>query len=172
MKVLDLQCAHQHVFEGWFGSEDDYRSQLARGLLTCPVCGDAAIQRLISAPRLNRKSNALPAAVQPPASGTSAARSAAQPVVPQARVPADTAPPSETQVALQAAYLEAVRHVLRNTEDVGPRFAEEARRMHYGESEAHGIRGQASPQERQALAEEGIDVVSLPLPEGLDGTLQ
>ena len=87
-------------------------------------------------------------------------------------MPADNPPPSETQVALQAAYLEAVRHVLRNTEDVGPRFAEEARRMHYGESEAHGIRGQASPQERQALAEEGIDVVSLPLPEGLDGTLQ
>ena len=118
MKVLDLQCAHQHVFEGWFGSEDDYRSQLARGLLTCPVCGDAAVQRLISAPRLNRKSNALPAAVQPSASAAPAARRAAPPVVPQARVPADNPPPSETQVALQAAYPVSYTHLTLPTKRI------------------------------------------------------
>jgi hypothetical protein len=51
MKVLNLQCAHQHVFEGWFGSEDEFQSQLARGLLTCPVCADHAVHKLPSAPR-------------------------------------------------------------------------------------------------------------------------
>lgn len=53
MKVLDLQCAQHHVFEGWFGSEDDYQSQLTRGLLTCPMCGDASVTKKLSAPRLN-----------------------------------------------------------------------------------------------------------------------
>jgi hypothetical protein len=65
--------------------------------------------------------------------------------------------------------MKAVQHVLKNTEDVGERFPEEARRIHYGESEARGIRGHATPDERAALADEGIEVVPLPVPEALKG---
>jgi hypothetical protein len=73
---------------------------------------------------------------------------------------------------LQAAMLHMVRHVMANTEDVGPQFAEEARKMHYGEKEERSIRGQATREETEALIEEGIDVVPLPLPEHLKGPLQ
>ena len=72
----------------------------------------------------------------------------------------------------EAIFLQAVRHVLAHTEDVGPRFAEEARRIHHGDAEARGIRGQATPEERRELREEGIEVLALPVPEGLDGPLQ
>ena len=75
-------------------------------------------------------------------------------------------------IAEQAAFLKALRHVIANTEDVGGRFAEEARRMHYGDAEARSIRGQASPREAVELLEEGIDVMPLPLPAGLKETLQ
>lgn len=154
MKVLDLQCATGHVFEGWFASEDDFQGQLQRGLVECPVCGDTQVAKKLSAPRLNLGAQAAPAAVPAPA----AAREAAL--------------PAPQQAALQAAWMKAVRHVMANTEDVGERFAEEARRIHYGETEERGIRGQASREETQALLEEGIGVVPLPLPKGLKGPLQ
>jgi hypothetical protein len=145
MKVLDLQCSAQHQFEGWFASEDDFQGQLARGLVECPVCGDTAVAKKLSAPRLNL--------------------GAAQP---QTKQEVMTAPDAR----LQAAWLKMVRHVLANTEDVGERFTEEARKIHYGESEERGIRGQASPEQRQELLEEGIGVLPLPVPEALKKTLQ
>jgi hypothetical protein len=74
--------------------------------------------------------------------------------------------------ALLAQRLQLVRHVLDNTEDVGERFAEEARRIHYGETEERSIRGQASAEETEALLEEGIGVLPLPVPKGLKGPLQ
>lgn len=74
--------------------------------------------------------------------------------------------------ALQAAYLQLARRIVSETEDVGERFAEEARKIHYGETEERGIRGQASREETEALMEEGIAVMPLPLPEGLKGLLQ
>ncbi|MDE2564970.1 MAG: DUF1178 family protein, partial [Burkholderiales bacterium] len=73
---------------------------------------------------------------------------------------------------LQAAWLAGVRELLARTEDVGLRFAEEARRIHYGEAEARGIRGQATPEQREALREEGIETVAIPLPRALEGPLQ
>jgi hypothetical protein len=73
---------------------------------------------------------------------------------------------------MQAAWLATVRHMMANTEDVGPRFAEEARRIHYGEKPQRGIRGQASPDEREALREEGIETLAVPVPRGLEGPLQ
>ena len=158
MKVLNLRCAHQHVFEGWFASVDDFQSQSDRGLVECPLCANASITRLPSAPRLN-----LSGAREPeprPLAETSADGPAAQPSSPS---PAPAA-------AMQARWLQAVQQVLRNTEDVGERFPEEARRIHYGETEHRGIRGQASPQERAARAEEGIDVMPLPMPAALKGT--
>jgi hypothetical protein len=152
MKVLDLQCAQLHGFEGWFGSEEDYVSQLARGLVACPMCGDNSISKKLSAPRLNLGH------ASPPAEN----KEGRQEVVAA----------TDAQTALQAAWLGMAKRILANTEDVGERFAEEARRIHYGETEHRGIRGQASKSETEALADEGIEVMQLALPELLKGPLQ
>jgi hypothetical protein len=147
MKVIDLRCQSGHRFEGWFGSDDDFLDQNGRGLIECPLCADKVIVRLPSAPRLNLSGASEPAA------------------------PAPAAAADET-AALQARWLQMVRHVVANTEDVGERFAEEARRIHYGESEERAIRGQASADEREALREEGIEVHPLPIPAGFKDSLQ
>ena len=159
MKVLDLQCRQGHAFEGWFASQEDYASQRERGLLTCPVCNDAEVSKKLSAPRLNLGRSAEPAAPLPDA-----------PQVP-ATAPAAQAMPALPQ-ALQAAMLKMVRHVMANTEDVGTRFAEEARKIHYGEADNRNIRGQASREETEALLDEGIDILPLPVPAGLKEPLQ
>jgi hypothetical protein len=150
MKVLDLACPHGHVFEGWFGSEDDFQSQVARKLVECPMCGDTAVVKKLSAPRLNFGAT-------PSAAPSAPAREVAS-------------LPSDPQ--LQAAWLKMVRHVVENTEDVGSQFAEEARRIHYGESDERNIRGQATPQETEALLDEGIAVMPLPMPKALKGPIQ
>ncbi|HEV8689935.1 MAG TPA: DUF1178 family protein [Ideonella sp.] len=146
MKVLDLRCAHGHGFEGWFASEEDFLQQQERGLVECPLCGDKTIGRLPSAPRLNFGASA-------PAAAAPARNDAVQP----------------QPATLQHLWMEAVKHVIARTEDVGERFPEEARRIHYGEAEERGIRGQATEQERAALQEEGIEVVALPVPPALKG---
>ncbi|WP_140626306.1 DUF1178 family protein [Methylibium rhizosphaerae] len=152
MKVLNLQCSHGHGFEGWFGSEDDYQSQLERGLVECPLCADKAVTRLPSAPRLNLSGSREEVMVVP---------SSGRPVA-----------PTPEQASVEALWLGAVRHVMANTEDVGERFAEEARRIHYGETEHRGIRGRASTEDAQALRDEGIEVMALPLPAALKGPTQ
>ena len=168
MKVLDLQCAHGHVFEGWFSSEDDFLHQLSSGLLACPMCGDPTVTKLPSAPRLN-----LGAAGTRHESGerTPESAGAATGSSGQREGPADNVASLPPQ-ALQAAWLHMVRRVMANTEDVGQRFAEEARKMHYGESQARGIRGQATPEQTEELLDEGIDVMPLPVPDGFKDTLQ
>jgi hypothetical protein len=140
MLVLNLACGHAHSFEGWFGSSDDFDSQMQRGLVACPACGDTRIERRPNAPRLNV--------------GATQASEAE-------RIEAGKA-------ALQLQLQQVVRQVLARTEDVGLRFAEEARRIHYGESEERAIRGRASLTEAEALADEGIAVLALPtmLPDG------
>ncbi|WP_280150613.1 DUF1178 family protein [Piscinibacter sp. XHJ-5] len=150
MKVLDLRCTHEHRFEGWFASDDDFESQRERGLVACPLCGDAAITRLPSAPRLN----------------VSGAR---EPMPAAAQRGVGEAP---IDMTMQAAWLQAVQHVISNTVDVGDRFAEEARRIHYGEVDERAIRGRATREEAQALKEEGIEVMSLPIPAAIKGTVQ
>ena len=167
MKVLDLQCPASHVFEGWFGSEDDFQGQLARGLVECPVCGDKQVSKKLTAARLNLGAGRAQEAGVVPSGATSGAASG--PAAPPAAAPA---PAEGMPVALQAAWMKAVRHVMANTEDVGERFAQEARRIHYGESEERGIRGQASPEETRELLEEGIGVLPLPVPKGMKGPLQ
>lgn len=161
MKVLDLRCANGHGFEGWFASEEDYQSQNGRGLVECPLCADRVITRLPSAPRLNL-------------SGSRGAQPQGAPAqdTPSEAVPAAAAPAQAQVDNLHATWLRVVRHVLANTEDVGPRFAEEARRIHYGESEERAIRGQATPEDAKALVEEGIDIGVLPVPAALKGPLQ
>ena len=142
MKVLNLACAHEHRFEGWFASDEDYASQCERGLVECPLCGDTTIARLPSAPRLNvsklREVVALP----------------------------------DADSQRQSHWMRAVRQLMANTEDVGERFPEEARRIHYGEVEQRGIRGRASAEDTVALREEGIEVMALAVPEALKGPLQ
>ena len=152
MKVLDLRCANGHGFEGWFASEEDFLSQNGRGLVECPLCADRVVTRLPSAPRLNLSGAREPA-----------------PAAADAAAPAP-APPQAAD--LQALWLQTVRHLMANTEDVGERFAEEARRIHYGEGPQRGIRGQTTDEERQALHDEGIEVLSIPLPRALKDPLQ
>lgn len=146
MKVLNLQCAHGHGFEGWFASQDAFDTQLAAGLVECPVCGNTAITKLLAAPRLNLGN------AKPPAESQTTALPAAE--SPEGRL------------------LRAMREVIAQTEDVGDRFAEEARKMHYGEIEERGIRGQTTREQAQNLIDEGIPVFSLPLPPALKETLQ
>jgi hypothetical protein len=152
VKVLDLRCGNGHGFEGWFGSEEDFLDQNGRGLVECPLCADRVVTRMPSAPRLNLSGAREPA---PPAKPENPAKS-----------------PAATPGDLQALWMQVVRHAIENTEDVGQRFAEEARRIHYGESESRGIRGLASPEEREALHEEGIEVMALPIPAALKGPVQ
>ncbi len=156
MKVLDLRCANGHGFEGWFASDDAFMDQNGRGLIECPLCADKIVSRLPSAPRLN-----LSGAREPAAPAHSALASAAT---------ATAAPPQAAD--LQAAWLQTVRHLMAHTEDVGDRFAEEARRIHYGEEPQRGIRGQATPEERAALQDEGIETVAIPMPRSLKGPVQ
>ena len=163
MKVFDLRCAHEHTFEGWFGSEDDYLAQQARGLVTCPVCGGAEIVRMPSAPRLNLSGATARAARTARTDGAPAVPDRSEAVSPDA---------GKAKHALQALWMKAVRHVMANTEDVGSNFAEEARRIHYQEAPERNIRGTVSRDESEALADEGIDVMPLPIPEGLKDTLQ
>jgi hypothetical protein len=145
MKVIDLRCQSGHRFEGWFASDDDFLDQNGRGQIECPLCADKVIVRLPSAPRLNLSSASAPA------------REEATP---------------DAATALQARWMQMVRHVIENTEDVGTRFADEARRIHYGETAERAIRGQASADEREALRDEGIEVHPLPVPAALKNPLQ
>ncbi|HET6598497.1 MAG TPA: DUF1178 family protein [Burkholderiaceae bacterium] len=149
MKVLNLRCAHGHAFEGWFGSDDDFRDQSERDLVACPLCDDKTITRLPSAPRLN----------------VSTQRGEAS--APPAQVHAEMA-----QARAQGRWLHQMREMINNTEDVGDRFPEEARRIHYGEAQERGIRGRASRADADALREEGIEVVSVAVPEPLKGPVQ
>ena len=200
VKVLDLQCGQHHVFEGWFGSEDDFQSQLSRGLVTCPMCGDVHVTKKLSAPRLNlntsRGDRDTAGHEVAHTSGHSAgnfvdragAHQAGQvdqaatlghhPENASASTPATPTLPSLQEVAnlepaqLQAALLKMVRHLVANTEDVGDSFPEEARKMHYGEAKTRNIRGHATPEETEALMDEGIAVMPLPLPDVLKEQLQ
>jgi hypothetical protein len=182
MKVLDLQCAQGHNFEGWFGSQDDYDSQRSRGLVTCPVCNDSDILKKLSAPRLNLghgvATNAPDQSAVVNEAGGRANATANEPVQPPPPEPGhgalipELALNSDTLQQMQAAMTKMVRHVMANTEDVGPQFAEEARKIHYGERDARNIRGQATREETEALLDEGIDVMPLPVPENLKGPLQ
>ncbi len=153
MIVLDLRCDKDHRFEGWFGSAEAFESQLAHGLVGCPVCASVSVRRLPSAPYVQtRQSAAAPAP-------------AAQPVRPAAAVvpSGDAGPPANPEAV--AAVMSMLRKMARDAEDVGERLPEEARRIHYGESEARTIRGAASREEVGELREEGIMLMPVLPPE-------
>jgi hypothetical protein len=164
MKVLDLQCAQGHGFEGWFGSEEDFQSQQARALVQCPLCGDASIRKKLSAPRLN-----LSRAYAPEPSDRSEQPERADRSEQNDKALA-VAGPQDADMAKM--WMEIGRHLMANTTDVGQRFAEEARKIHYGEAPERGIRGQTSAREARELIEEGIGVLPFAMPEALKGPLQ
>jgi hypothetical protein len=155
MKVLDLQCAFAHTFEGWFASEQDFAAQCVQLQIQCPLCGDPHITKKLSAPRLN-----LAASRTRPA----------EPIEPSHQK--EVALPALPDQALVNAWMAVARQVVANTTDVGNQFAEEARKMHYGEVPERGIRGKASAQETRELVEEGIQVLPLMLPESLKRPVQ
>jgi hypothetical protein len=145
MKVLDLSCENRHLFEGWFQSEDDYAHQCRTGVLVCPVCESPQVHKRLSAPRLNLgRSPSLDEGVCVPST-------------PSLQVSAHNA-----EVEGQKVWMQALRTLVASSEDVGQRFANEARRMHQGEIEARRIHGQATMSEAVALLEEGVGILPLP----------
>ena len=152
MKVFDLCCERDHAFEGWFASADAFDAQLAQGLIECPICSAKSVRRLPSAPRLNLSSGGPEPTTRSPTQASS--------------------PDAPTVQQLHAIWAGMARYIRENTEDVGERFAEEARRIHYDEAPERAIRGVASRDEARELADEGIEVLRFPLPKGLTGPLQ
>jgi hypothetical protein len=149
-----LACDNGHDFESWFPSSDAYDTQLARGLVACPLCHSAKVEKQIMTPSVARRDKApsLPA-VAPPV----------QPPISEAPAPQPMALLSEKEREVRA-MLRAIReHVVQNAENVGERFSDEARKMHYGEIEHRSIYGAATLVEAKELLEEGIEVHPLPM---------
>lgn len=134
MIVFNLSCSRAHQFEGWFGSADDFASQAEAGSIACPVCGSVKIEKQLSAPYVNTRSSS----------------------------PGTESQQVSVANAAQALKVKFLEHVLNNTENVGRRFPEEARRIHYKESPERPIRGTASTKEVGELKEEGIDIMAVP----------
>lgn len=136
MIVFNLCCPKDHRFEGWFASAEAFDHQAQDGMLSCPLCGSVEVNRLPSGPRIISRE-------------TSSA--------PEPQVGAET-------LQNLANMLKAISDAAMDAEDVAERFPEEARKIHYGEVPARGIRGQASLDDTRELLEEGIPVLPLPLP--------
>ena len=143
MIIFELCCAHGHRFEGWFASGEEFARQQERSLVTCPLCDDAHIERL-------------------PSARVSVPKGAARDNAPAAEAGEERNDVQNAALGLPADAIAKLREIVRNTENVGRRFPEEARKIHYREVEPRAIRGQASRDEAQALVDEGIDFASLP----------
>ena len=148
----NLRCEKGHNFESWFQSSAAYESQEKRKLVNCPSCGSAKVERAIMAPRIVSKKGREAAQQQAPA------------------VPAEAAASSEStpllmaqEVELRAKIRELRDHIVKNADNVGERFPNEARKMHYGDIEHRPIYGEASPEEARALIDEGVEVSPLPV---------
>lgn len=164
MIVFDLICGQAaHRFEGWFGSSLDYETQKQDGLLICPICGSAQIEKAMMAPNVGSKGNQQNI-FAPLETETQGAKQAS--IAPATDI---SPPPAAVQVPAEYKELigklaKAQKEALAQSEYVGDSFAEEARSMHYGESDEKPIHGTASPREAEELSEEGIDITALPLP--------
>jgi hypothetical protein len=161
-----LNCDQGHEFESWFQNSAAYDKQAKRGLVNCPVCGSAKVEKAIMAPRLARADAAEP---QPPSPMPPTPTPAPPPPLQPAPMP--TIPPGKAPVAIMSSQERELRqklkelrdHVTKNANYVGARFPEEARKIHYGETEHHSIYGEASPEEAKQLHEEGIEFHPLPI---------
>jgi hypothetical protein len=145
-----LQCERGHAFESWFQSSSAYDSQVRRKLVTCPACGSAAIEKAIMAPQIVSK-RGRESAVPAPAAAT------------EVTAPASTPLLMAQERELRAKLKELRDHIVKNADNVGERFPNEARKMHYGDIEHRPIYGEASPDEARSLIEEGVEVSPLPV---------
>jgi hypothetical protein len=148
-----LSCEAGHTFESWFNNSAAYDAQRKRGLVSCPLCGSAKVEKAIMAPSLGKSGGREAAPLQ----------EAEKPA--PADSPAETTPVamlSKQEAELRKKLKELRDHVVKNADYVGPKFPEEARRMHYGEIEHRSIYGEASPESAKALADEGIEFHPLP----------
>ena len=149
----NLRCERGHAFESWFQSSSAYESQEKRKLVNCPVCGSAKVERAIMAPQIVSKKGrdaALPApAAAPPAAENT--------------LPAATPLLMARERELRAKLRELRDHIVKSADNVGERFPNEARKMHYGDIEHRPIYGEASPEEARALIDEGVEVSPLPV---------
>lgn len=154
MMKYALVCERKHGFEIWFSDSSDYDKQRKRGLVTCPVCDSKKVEKAIMAPALGRgtKKRAAPAPIEAPAS---------IPEAPAAPAPVAMISPQEQE--LRAKLKELRDHLTKNADNVGKKFPEEARKMHYGEIEHRSIYGEASPEEAKDLHDEGIEFHPLPV---------
>ncbi len=173
MIVFDLKCDHQHIFEIWFRSSADYETQQMNGFITCPICGSHTVEKAPMAPNVTAKSNQLARdqvgqakPTQGVGPGVSAPVSDPVPVASKtmdqvARMPASKTPmPTREQVT---AFVRALKsHVETTCDNVGDRFPEEVRAIHYGDAEERGIYGNASAEDIEDLMDEGIDILPVP----------
>ena len=137
MIVYDLSCDNSHVFEGWFSSADDFSAQVEAEQISCPVCGSVTISRQLSAPYVNTSGTAETQTESPPTNAVAGGD-------------------------IEQLHRKFVEFVLKNSENVGKKFPEEARAIHYQEKPRRSIRGEASRDDIEALRDEGIDVYPLP----------
>ena len=158
MIIFDLSCQHEHRFEGWFQSREDFDSQSSRSLISCPDCGSLQVRRVPSALHVGRQAKGSEGA--PP----SVARAAAEPAAPAPSVAAAASQPPaiDPRAGPRSTLQQLTTMLLADCEDVGDRFAEEARKIHYLEAPERSIRGQASNEEYEALREEGVEVLRVP----------
>ena len=147
-----LRCDKDHSFESWFQSSSAYDSQVKRKLVSCPVCGSAKVDKAIMAPRIvNKKGrDKAPVPVEAPAEAAAPAAEATPLMMAQER-------------ELRAKIKELRDHIVKNADNVGERFPNEARAMHYGDKEHRPIYGEASPEEAKSLIDEGVEVSPLPV---------
>ena len=160
-----LRCDAEHGFDGWFRDSTAFDAQAKAGLLACPVCGDAKVSRALMTPAVGRKRER-PAQVEVPAP---AAVPAAAAVVPSAAASAEPLAVGALPDALRAMLQRMRAEVEKRCEYVGTSFAGEARRIHNGESDARGIYGEATPEEAERLADDGIEVARIPWVPRADG---
>lgn len=149
-----LICQQGHQFESWFQDSAAYDKQAKRGLVTCPQCGSAKVEKAIMAPRLSTTAKKRRTSIEAPATATDAPAAAP--------APAPVAMISPQEQEIRAKLKELRDHLTKNADNVGPKFPEEARKMHYGEIEHRSIYGVASPEEAKELSEEGIEFHPLP----------
>jgi hypothetical protein len=148
-----LVCQKKHAFEAWFQSSAAFDKQAKRGLVTCPDCGSHKVSKAIMSPRVARRDRDDTPRRSKPSAGKTV-------------VPASNTAPSPAAAEMLAMMRKLRDEVTKNADNVGPRFAEEARKIHYEETPARGIYGEASPEEVKALHEEGVECYPLPvLPE-------
>lgn len=138
MIVYDLSCEKAHRFEGWFSSAEDFDAQVKTEQVSCPLCGSVSISRQLSAPYVNTGKQKPAAAIEP------------------------TAETAVAGVDVASLHRKFVEYILKTSEDVGDKFPEEARKIHYEEEPRRSIRGQASNEEIDSLRDEGIDIFQVP----------